>query len=363
MVDGSNYVSNTEGAPPLPPVGGYHGASRAAQVSQQLRTAHTAQVSTATLERPRHPNHWLGWTALGAAILFALTLGVLLFASTSEAIFSLTMFVVQLIVVALVVAALVTKRARRLGIAALTVALLVNVATMGSIGAVQMASTGNYDTNTSPAEQYSQGFPGVDGYSKDEILAQPTIEQERRNIAAVFTAVRDELSSVYGVTWTQTGAEDRRHMRNGRGGESMLYTVTFDSWTTNEPIHDLELKEAMLHTAADVFSGFGFYAPLHLNENDGTIPESQMRNLYGGVYPSEQVLWSRVTWEDWNTPSAVYFEITDLSRDTTGDFRRAAEARRANPNDPIEGFSLAALSEPLLSENDIEEFTERMQAY
>lgn len=363
MVDGTNYVSNSEGAPPLPPKGGYHGASRVAQSSQLAEASSEAHLTTATIAKPQRKNHWLGWAALGTAALFALTLGVLLLVGTTGAIFSLTALVVQLIVAALVVAALVTKRARRLGLAALTVALLMNVATIGSIGALQVASNGSYGTDKSPVEQYSQGFPGVEGYSKEEILAAPTLEQERNNIAAVFAAVRDELTAQYGVTWTQTGAEDRRHMRNGRGGESMLYTVTFDSWTTNEPIHDLELKEAMFNTATDVLSGFGFYSPLILNQNDGTIPEAQMENLYGSIYPEDQVLWTRVSWENWNTPSAVYLEVTDLSRDETGDFRRSAEARRANPSDPIEGFSLAALSEPLLSEKDIDEFKERMQAY
>lgn len=362
MVDGMNYVSNSEGAPPLPPKGGYHGASRVAQANQLL-TAESPHLTTATIEKPRRKSHWLGWAALGVAVVFALTLGVLVLVGTSNAIFSLTALVVQLLVVAVVIAALATRRARRLGLAALTVALIVNVATMGTVGALQIASNGSYGAEKSPVEQYSQGFPGVDGFSKEEILALPTLEEERNSIAAVFTAVREELSLEYGVTWTQTGTEDRRLMRNGRGGESMLYTATFDSWTTNEPIHDLALKEAMLTTATNVLGGYGYYEPLILNHSDGTIPEAQMENLYGGVNPEDQVLWSRVTWENWNTPSAIYLEVSDLSRDTTGEFRRSAEARQAHPDDPIEGFSLFAVSEPLLSEKDVDEFKERMRAY
>jgi hypothetical protein len=59
----------------------------------------------------------------------------------------------------------------------------------------------------------------------------------------------------------------------------------------------------------------------------------------------------------------VFVGITDLSRDPTGDFRAAAEARRTKPSDPVDGLTLNAYGKPLLSEGDADEFTERMREY
>lgn len=363
MVDRNKYVSSTEGAPPLPPPGGYRGSSRAAQITLHRNAEIVERAETATIERSHRKAHWTGWVALGAAIVFALVLGGVALTGTSNVIFSTTMLVVQLLVIAAVIAALVIRHARTLGIVALTVALLANVPTIGSVSALQVASSGSYAHERSPAQQHEQGFPGVEGYSEHDILMQPSLEEERDTVAALFTAVRDELSRVYGVTWTQTGDEDTRLMRNGRGGESMLYTAYFASWTTNEPIHDLELKHAMYDTAADVAWMHGFDTPYAFNIDDGTLPESQMKNLYGSIATEEQALWSRVTWDGWSSPTLVYLEILDLSRDLTGDFTRGAEGKRSNPGDPIEGFSLSAVSEPLLKEADEAEFTERMRSY
>lgn len=363
MVDGKDYVTRTEGAPPLPPKGGYRGASRAALLGHQQPGQATERIETVKLERPRRKPHWVGWVALGGAILFALVLGMIVLVGTSGAIFNVTMLMLQLLVLAGVVAALVIPQARRLGIAALTVALVANVATLGSVSALQVAQSGSYIAEKTPSEQRSLGYPSVEGYTETEILDQPSLEEERAKVTQMFKEVREELSREYGVTWTRTGDEDLRLMRNGRGGESMLYSAVFESWTTNEPVHDLALKEAMLDTAMDVLRSHGYLDPYYLHLDDGRLPDVQMQNLYGGLTPEEQVLWSWLTWENWYTPTRVYLEITDLSRDTTGDFRDSAEARRLQPGDPIEGFWLHASSSPLLSEDDVEEFTERMSEY
>lgn len=363
MVERRTYVSNTEGAPPLPPPGGYRGSSRAAQAISQRDAVLAEQAETATLERSRHRYHWAGWVALGAAILFAFVLGGIALTGTSNVLFSTTVFIAQLLVIAAVIAALVIKHARTLGIAALTIALLVNVATIGSASALQVASSGSYVHERSPAQQHEHGYPGVEGYAEDDILRQPSLEAEREKVAALFQAIRNELSLEYGVTWTQVTDESMRQMRNGRGGESMLYTASFAGWMTNEPIHDLRLKYAMFDTAAEVVWAYGFDVPYAFNLNDGTIPPSQMTHLYGGVVPEEQALWSQATWEGWSTPTIVYLDLLDLSRDSTGNFTRSAEGSRAHPGDPIEGFRLSAVSEPLLKESDRAQFVERMRDY
>lgn len=360
---GARYVSNTEGAPPLPPTGGYRGTSRATQLHAASVQQAAAQTETATLDRPRRRHHWLGWAALGTTILFACALTIIAFVGTSSTIFSTTMLVIQLLVLITVVSAVVIRNARKLGVAALTVALLANVATFGSLSALQAVSTGAYAVERSPAQQRNQTFPGVDGYSEYEILSARSYEEEGAAVAEIFTKVREELSREFGVTWTQTGDEHGRLMRNGRGGESMLYSATFPSWTTNEPVRDFDQKLAMMSTASQVFIENGFAYPYSFNTDSDRLPESQMMNFYGGLVPEEQPVWTSVTWESSTSRSTIYLEIWDLSLDTTGDFRDGAEARRTNPGDPVEGFMLSAIAEPLLKEADVDEFTDRMASY
>ncbi|QIK63091.1 hypothetical protein G7068_07675 [Leucobacter viscericola] len=354
-----SYVSSTEGAPPLPPKGGYHGASRA---TVHTRAVAEPRLETATLQRNRVRSHWLGWVALSLAIVFALVLVVMAFSGAADAVFSVTVFVVQLAVIAAVVAALVTKRARRLGIAALAVVLLCNVATVGSLGVLQTASAGSYAVSKSTGQLHREAFPGVEDYSEQEILAQPSLEAERDRVAKVFEQVRDRLSRDYGVTWTKTSDEQVKPERNGQGGESMLKQVTFEGWTTNEPVHDLKQKRDMIATADEVLMANNAAGLISMNEYESGLPAARMKDLYGSVKPDEQAIWDYLSWDGWQ-PTRLYVGITDLSRDPTGDFRAAAEARRLNPSDPVDGFTLNAYSTPLLAEGDVKEFKERMRGY
>lgn len=354
-----SYVSNSEGAPPIPPKGGYRGASRA---TVQTRAVAQPRLETATLERTRTRGHWLGWVALSLAIVFAVTLVVLAFSGAIDALFGVTVFALQLAVIAVVIAALVTRRARRLGIAALSVALLLNVATVGGLGVLQTASAGNYAVSKSSGQLHREAFPGVEDHSEQEILAQPSLEEERERVTKLNAEVRDRLSQDYGVTWTKTSEEQVKPERNGRGGESMLKQVTFEGWTTNEPVHDQQKKRDMAQTINEVLVENDAAELISMNEYDFDLPDARIKDLYGSVDPEKQVLWEYLSWDGWS-PTRVYVEFTDLSRDTTGDFRAAAEARRLNPDDPIEGVTLAANSTPLLAEGDVNEFKERMRGY
>lgn len=353
------YVSSSDGAPPLPPKGGYRGASR---VTVQSRSVAEPQLETATLERKRLQVHWLGWVALSVTIVFALVLLVMALSGATDALFGVTAFAVQLAVLAVVIAALVTRRARRLGIAALAIALFANLATVGGIGALQTASAGSYAVSKSTGQLHDEAFPGVKDHSEEQILAQPSLEVERDRVAKVFAEIRDRLSRDYGVTWTQTDDEQVKPERNGRGGESMLKQVTFDGWTTNEPVHDLKLKRDMLSTANEVILANNATELVAMNEYDFNLPDARIADLYGSVNPDEQAIWEYMSWDGWE-PTRMYVGITDLSRDPSGDFRAAAEARRSKPSDPVDGLTLSAYSTPLLAEADVAKFTERMREY
>ncbi|QIM19394.1 hypothetical protein G7066_13885 [Leucobacter coleopterorum] len=142
----------------------------------------------------------------------------------------------------------------------------------------------------------------------------------------------------------------------------MLKQLTFEGWTTNEPVHDLKQKSDMLATANEVFMANNAAGLISMNEYETGLPDARMKDLYGSVKPEEQAIWEYLSWDGWQ-PTRMYAGITDLSRDPTGDFRAAAEARRTNPDDPVDGFTLDAYSTPLLAEGDVNEFKERMRGY
>ena len=127
----SRYVTNSDGAPPLPPPGGYRGARRTPDPA-----ASAVHNAVATNEEPKRPANAIGWIALVSGILFAVILLGTFLAGGTDTIYGVTMLALQLVVVGIAIAALLTRRGRRLGAVALSIALLFNTATVGAMGAV-----------------------------------------------------------------------------------------------------------------------------------------------------------------------------------------------------------------------------------
>ena len=356
----------SDGAPPLPPPGGYRGASRLARGPAPADAAgrhdDTTAVETATLDRPRRRPHWLGWLALGGALCFGLALAVLALIDRGDLVFTVTAAAAQALVLAAIIAALVTPRARRLGAVALGIALLGNMATVGGAAALRAPDAAVLAADQTPEEQRWAEYPGVEDFTAEEILAQPSLETERAATESLFADIRDTLSDEFGYTWTQVADEQLRPERNGHGGESMLVDAQFGAWRTNEPIHDLTRKREVYDAIDGVLAEHGMPGLLPLNEAGGTVPDTSLENMYGSADPEEQAVWEWATWS-WASPSQYYAVITDLSRDESGSFRAAAEAQRTDPGDPLEGLTLQSRSRPLLAEADIDAFTERMSEY
>src|SRR5690606_1688025 len=94
----ARYVAGTEGAPPVPPPGGYQGARRAV-AAPPYGAPVLPVIETATTPNDRQPANAIGWIALVAGILFAIILLVMLFAGLTDAIYGVTMLTLQLVVV------------------------------------------------------------------------------------------------------------------------------------------------------------------------------------------------------------------------------------------------------------------------
>lgn len=355
----SRYIAGTEGAPPVPPPGGYRGARR-----QTTPAPAAPAVATAALaEGPRKPANVLGWVALAAAVLFALVLFGVFFAGGTDTLYGITMLALQLVVVATVIAALLSPRGRRLGAIALIVTILFNVATVGGMSALQTSASGNYEGAKTAEQKHAEAYPGIKGEDPQEALSQQSLEEVRAQSDALFADIRARLTAEFGYTWTEVGDEDLRPERNGYGGESMLIEYTSTAWATNEPVQGYNRKLEVMAAISEEVVANGLWDLYSFNDptNSGIDP-SMIAKLYGSDDPRTQTTWEYYT-ENFPDPMRFYANIYDLSNDRDGGFRTAREAQSARTGEPIEGLQLVAVASGVLSEADRAEFEERLQDY
>lgn len=359
----SRYVGGSEGAPPLPPPGGYQGARRAGTALDAAAGLPTAAASvTHTVEKTKEPVSTLGLIALLAAALFSVTLLILLIGRGTDAMYGVSLLVVQLIVAGVVIAALISPKGRKLGAIGLVVALLFNVATVGAIGTLQAAATHDYDGTKSEAQKHEEAHPGIRGVANYDILSQPSLEETQAQGDALMADIRTRLSDRFGYTWVKAGEADISPERNGYGGESMLSKYTSPTWTTAEPIQDNARKREVLAVAEEVLLEHGLFGFAVLNTADSGISADMVAKLYGSADVEKQHTWEWYS-DTYPEPLRFYANVYDLSKDPTGEFRVQREAEHAQTGEPLEGLQLMIYARQLLSEDDRGEFEQRLEEY
>ncbi|MGW8482533.1 hypothetical protein ACWGJP_05300 [Microbacterium sp. NPDC055903] len=354
----ARYVTNAEGAPPVPPPGGYRGARRAQDIHPPVATPGT--VAHAAEER--QPANALGWIALVSGILFAVILLGTFLAGATDAIYGVTMIAVQLLVVAVIIAALVTPRGRVLGAIALSIALVLNVATVGAMGALQTSASGNYDGAKTEEQKHAEAYPGIKDVSNSTVLSQPSLEEVRATSEEALEAIKARLSSEFGYTWSPAGDEDLRPERNGYGGESMLVQYTSQVWGTNEPIQDYDRKLEVMAVIDDVIADYGMWGIVSLNDTSSGLDAGMIEKLYGSSDPRTQDSWEYYS-DDYPGPRRFYATIDDTSHDETGEFLRSRQAQADRTGEPLEGLQILFIAPQLLSEEDREEFEQKLEEY
>lgn len=354
----ARYVAGTEGAPPVPPPGGYRGARRA-----QAPDSWVPPVPVVDAPDEKTSANALGWIALVGGILFVLILFGTLLAGGTDVLYGVTMLALQLIVVGVIVAALITVRGRRLGAVALVITILFNVATVGGMSALQTSASGDYDGVKSDEQKHEEAYPGIKGTNAQDVLAQQSLEEVRADADSLFTDIRARLTAEFGYTWSQVGEEDLRPERNGYGGESMLYEYASVGWATNEPIQDYDRKLAVMRVINQVIAERGLWELYSFNE-PGTsgIDPTMIAKLYGTDDPRTQHTWEYYT-ENYPDPLRFYANVYDLSNDPTGDFRVTREAQSARTGEPVEGLQLVVIASAVLSDADRAEFEQKLQEY
>jgi hypothetical protein len=357
----ARYLAGTEGAPPVPPPGGYRGARRG--TGPQEAPAFPTFVSVAEGDDDRRSANAIGWIALLTSILFAIVLLGTMLAGGTDLLYGVTMLALQLVLVAVIIAAIVTKRGRMLGAIALVIAVLFNVATVGGLSALQSSASGNYDGTKSDEQKHAEAYPGIKGTDNSTVLNQQSLEEVRAEADSLFADVRQRLTDEFGYTWTQFTDEDLRPERNGYGGESMLYEYGSAGWATNEPIQDYARKQQVMAVIDQVVQEHGMYGLYAFNDPSGSgIDPTMIEKLYGSDDPRTQHTWESYT-ENYPDPLRFYATINDLSNDTDGGFRTEREAQSARTGEPVEGLQLFVIASAVLSDDDRDEFEKKLQEY
>ncbi|MFC7788011.1 hypothetical protein ACU045_03425 [Microbacterium sp. MAHUQ-60] len=361
----SRYIGGAEGAPPLPPPGGYHGARRVPMGLDQAAGLPAASGDiTYTAERPVEKTsvNTLGLVAITVTVLFVLVMLLMMGAGGTDALYGASMLVVQLVVVGVTVAAVFTPRGRMLGSIALALTLVFNVATVGAMGALRSAATHAYDGTKTEQQKHEQGYPGMKGVPNQDVLGGPSLEDVQAEGDQLMAEVRERLTARYGYTWVQSGTVDISPERNGYGGESMLRRYTSTAWTTEQPVQDIQRKRDVIRVIDQVLGARRMPQLYPLNEPGSGISDSMVAKLYGSSDPARQHTWEYYS-DTYPEPLRFYADVYDLSNDPTGEFRTQREAIQQQFGEPLEGLQLMVLARQVLPEADRAAYEERLKDY
>ncbi|MBS1698475.1 MAG: hypothetical protein JST25_08775 [Actinobacteria bacterium] len=386
--DAPRYVSDSSGAPPVPPPGGYRGARRAllglpvavapvpehpssrASVPERAKrdegrpgTAEVDERHSAPADAipPKKPKT-LGWIALVAVIVFVVVGLILLGIGAADAFFGATMLVLQLVVLGLAIAALAARSSRVLGAIALTIALVLNVGTMGALSAVRVAATGSYDGHKTDKQRLWDAYPGIKDKDPSQFLNQQSLEQLRAMADETMADVRAQLTAEYGLQWVKSADAQERPERNGYGGESMLVRFTSDTWATTTPVTGYAHKLEVMQTIESVIMQHGWRSMVAFNDPASGVDPAMISKMYGGATPQTQVDWEWFSDAD-PDPGWFYADITDLANDTTGEYRASREQTAQRTGEPLEGLQLAIVGRYMLSESKADDFRKALKKY
>ena len=357
----ARYLTGTDGAPPVPPPGGYRGARRV----QPPHPGEPGSVpkDTQSADGGKTSANGLGWVALSVAIPFAVILAAILLTGATELLYGVTLLAIQLVIVAVIVAALVSRRGRALGAIALAITLFVNVATVGGVSAIQTSASGSYDNTKTAEQKKEEAYPGVKDLDPELVLSQQSLEEVRAESEELFADIRTRLTEKFGYSWAPLADENLRPERNGYGGESMLVRFTAAGWATNEPIQGYQRKIEVMAAINDVLAEHGLFDLVAFNDSSSSgLDPTLTAKLYGSDDPRKQHTWEYFT-ENYPDPLRFYAVIHDLSNDSTGDFTTEREAESARTGEPVEGLQLRVIASTVLSEADRAEFEAQLQEY
>ncbi|GAA2524788.1 hypothetical protein GCM10009860_00670 [Microbacterium mitrae] len=354
----NRYVASSDGAPPVPPPGGYRGAQRSR--APQLPPGAPVPPRGSTADKPKRT--WMGIAALIVAAVYVIVLVIVLNVGGSHTLYGFNMLALQIAVLVFVLVALFTPGARGWGSAALALCLVANVATVGAAGALTSAYTGNYENLKSDDQKFWEKYPGIKDEEPVYLIGGPSYEEYKADADELLGQVRNRLTTDFGFSWTEPADEMKRPIRNGYGGESWFFTYTSEKWMTNEAVHGVSDKTAVMNSINSVVNDFGYDDMYSLTE-PGYRDDKVLEQLYGSAEPTEQAIWEFYA-DDYDANFTLYVQIVDLSMDTEdGRFRKDREDWNARSGEPLEGVILYVVTGPTISEDDEDAFDKLLAEY
>ena len=251
----SRYIAKSDGAPPVPPAGGYRGAQRSRTLSLPDGAPQPPRNGDATSETKRA---WMGPAALILSAGWVVALLIVWNIGGSHTLYGFNMLALQIAVLVFILVALFTPGARRWGSVALALCLVANVATVGAAGALTSAYTGNYENLKSDDQKFWEKYPGIKDEEPVYLIGAPSYEEYKEDADELLGAVRERLTADFGFSWTDPADEMKRPIRNGYGGESWFFTYTSEKWMTNEAVHGVSDKTAVVNSINSVAADFGY---------------------------------------------------------------------------------------------------------
>ncbi|WP_345188307.1 hypothetical protein [Microbacterium panaciterrae] len=295
-------------------------------------------------------------------IAFAIVMLILLAVGNADAFFGATMLVLQLVVVGLVVAALATRGGRTLGAAALTVALVLNVGTLGALTAVRVAATGSYAGHKTDKQKLWEAYPGIKDKDPNRFLTQQSLEQLQTIADETMTDIRTRLTAEYGFTWVKVSDAQDRPERNGYGGESMLVRYASPVWATTQPVTGYAHKLEVMRTIDAIIAQHGWRGMIAFNDPASGVDPSVIPKMYGGATPQTQVDWEWFS-DEQPDPGWFYATMTDLANDASGQYRASREQTSQRTGEPLEGLQLAVVGRYMLSASKVDAFKKALSKY
>lgn len=298
--------------------------------------------------------------------VFVLGLLIALFAGAATVLWSVVPMLLQVGVVVLALAALRVPEARKVGVAALVVSLFLNVGTVAAMGMVGAAAQRRYPGVDTFAQQHARGFPGRKGYDRSDEADQqrhsPSYEATRDAAEGRLRLIREAVSAETGVEWVLFADATTAPVPNGYGGTSMFVRYTPSVWTTARPPRTVAEKTALTEAFVRVMSsGEGYSSVQRHNAPEAGLPPARADQRWGSEDPATQHTWETYAHQDGVSATLTIIDLEAPSADA--DLRHDRERMAPLFGEPVEGVILTSYGGEALPTDDLEEFIRRMQDY
>jgi len=252
-------------------------------------------------------------------------------------------------------------RSSRLGaIVAIVIAVIVVVAV--SVGVVNGISGNRSPFGGSAWSEY----PGTKYDDPREILAAPSLEEVLERADSFTEEFKTKLREEYSMLWQQEYEGDLSLAGNGYDGDSMLYDYYSPNWLGAAVANDPDAREhiiAVFEEMTIAYGGENFYIANDLYTEPGD--EESAISQFGSSTRSKQALWSASS-DIYDLGGLgmnidVYDSSIPTDKDFTGDYH--SRVIELEDGDATLFVTLRLSAYTLLSEDDREEFTERIRQY